>query len=55
MLKLKQTSKKQFSARSLAGVGVRNIPEKSSKAKMNLELYPSTPIRMGEIVCPFIQ
>jgi hypothetical protein len=51
MLKLKQTSKKQFSARSLAGVGVRNIPEKSSKAKMNLELYPKTPIRMGEQEC----
>ena len=47
LLKLKQTSKKGFSARSTASVGRKELPEKSSAAKYNKEMYPRTPIRLG--------
>lgn len=48
MIRLKQTSKKGFSSRSLAGIGVKNVPEKSNKAKLHQELYPKTPIKAGD-------
>ena len=48
VIKLKQTSKKGFSARSTGSVNKRGLPEKSVKAKIHQELYPRTPIRMGE-------
>lgn len=48
MIRLKQTSKKGFSARSLSGIGVKNVPEKSNKAKLHQELYPKTPIKAGD-------
>lgn len=48
MIRLKQTSKKNFSSRSLAGIGVKNVPEKSNKAKLHQELYPKTPIKVGD-------
>lgn len=47
MIKLKQTSKKGFSARSLSGVGIDSLPSKTNKLKKNEELYSKTPIRMG--------
>ena len=47
MMKLKQNSKKGFSARSTGALSKKGVPEKSSKAKYNQELYSTTPIRIG--------
>lgn len=44
VIKLKQTSKKGFSARSAGNLSMRGVPEKSNKAN---ELYSKTPVRVG--------
>lgn len=48
IIKLKQSSQKGFSARSTGALNRKGVPEKSTKAKNNLELYSKTPIRIGE-------
>lgn len=48
VIKLKQTSKKGFSARSTGSLSRRGLPEKSNKAKTHQEQYSKTPIRMGD-------
>lgn len=48
-MKLKQTSKKNFSCRSLSSINQSGNPSKSNSAKINQSLYPTTPIRiLGE-------
>jgi hypothetical protein len=47
MLKMKQTSKKGFSSRSTGTVSKQGVPSKSSKAKVNLDSWSKTPIRVG--------
>ena len=49
MIKLKQSSKKGFSARSTGSLNRRGIPDKSYKNKVHQDLYSSTPIRIGLI------
>lgn len=44
VIKLKQTSKKGFSARSTGNLSMRGVPEKSNKTK---DLYSKTPVRIG--------
>lgn len=48
MIKLKQSSKKGFSARSTGSLSRRGIPDKSYKNKVHQDLYSSTPIRIGD-------
>lgn len=48
MIKLKQSSKKGFSARSTGALSKRGVPEKSIKTKTHQDLYSSTPIRIGD-------
>lgn len=48
VIKLKQTSKKGFSARSTGSISKKGVPEKSDKAKIHQELYSKTPIRIGD-------
>lgn len=48
MIKLKQSSKKGFSARSAGALSKRGVPEKSFKNKAHQELHSTTPIRQGE-------
>lgn len=48
VIKLKQTSKKNFMARSTGSLSKRGTPDKSSKEKENQELYSKTPIRIGD-------
>lgn len=48
MIKLKQSSKKGFSARSTGALSKRGVPDKSYKARDHLELYSQTPIRIGK-------
>ena len=48
MMKLKQSSKKGFSARSTGALSKRGVPEKSFKTKQHQDLYSSTPIRIGK-------
>ena len=48
MLVLKQTSNKNFSARSTARIDKKGLPAKSSDKKQNLAAYSRTPIRIGE-------
>lgn len=48
MIKLKQSSKKGFSARSTGSLSRRGIPDKSYKNKTHQDLYSSTPIRIGD-------
>ena len=47
IIKMKQTSKKGFSARATGSVSKAGLPSKSSKAKVNLEGWSHTPIRIG--------
>ena len=47
MFKLLQTDKKSFMSRSLAGIGVKNVPEKDNKSKTHHDLYAKTPVRKG--------
>ena len=46
ILKLKQTSRKGFSARSTGSVNAKGLPERSYKNKSFTELHSSTPIRL---------
>ena len=48
ILKLKQTSRKGFSARGTGSVNSKGLPERSHKNKNFTELMSSTPIRFGE-------
>lgn len=48
IMKLKQTSKKGFSARGTGSINQKGLPERSYKNKSFTELYSSTPIRFGE-------
>lgn len=48
MMKLKQTSKKGFSARSTGALSKKGVPDKSYKTKNHQDLYSSTPIRIGD-------
>lgn len=45
---LKQTSGKQFSARSTGRIDRKNLPQKSSDKKNNRSTYSETPIMIGE-------
>lgn len=47
-IKLKQTSIKGFSARSMGAINSKGLPERSYKSKSHLEKNSSTPIRFGE-------
>ena len=47
MIKLKQTSEKNFSARSTGSLSQQGVPEKSNKVRTNEKLYPTTPIAIG--------
>lgn len=47
IFKLKQTAKKNFSVRSTGYLSQRGLPDKSSKAKHNQQLYSTTPITIG--------
>ena len=47
-MKLKQTSRKGYSARSMGAVNSKNLPERSYKSRAHLEITSSTPIRFGE-------
>jgi len=47
VMKLMQTAKKGFSARSTGSLSRKGLPEKSNKAKTHQELYSKTPIRIG--------
>jgi DNA-directed RNA polymerase beta subunit len=47
IIKMKQTSKKGFSGRSTGSISKQGVPSKSSKAKVNLESWSHTPIRVG--------
>lgn len=46
-MKLKQDSKKGFSARSMGALNRKELPDKSYKSKNNQDLYSTTPIRDG--------
>lgn len=48
MIKMKQTSKKGFSARSTGALSRKGVPDKSYRNKAHQDLYSSTPIRIGE-------
>lgn len=48
IMKLKQTSKKGFSARGTGAINRKGLPERSYKNKVHQELYSSTAIRFGE-------
>lgn len=47
VIKLKQTSKKNFSARSTGYLSQKGLPDKTSKLKNNQQLYSTTPIKLG--------
>lgn len=46
-MKLRQTSKKGYTARSTGSISTLGVPEKSSKSKQYQDLNPHTPIRSG--------
>lgn len=48
VMKLKQTSRKGYSARSMGAINSKNLPERSYKSRAHLEITSSTPIRFGE-------
>lgn len=48
IMKLKQSSKKNYSARSTGAINRRSLPERSYKNKVHQEMYSSTAIRFGE-------
>ena len=47
IIRLKQTAKKNFSARSTGYLSQKGLPDKSNKAKHNQQLYSTTPIKIG--------
>ena len=48
IIKLKQTSKKGFSARNTGSINPKGLPERSYKVKTHQELSSEKPIRFGE-------
>lgn len=46
-MKLKQNSKKAFSACALSAINEQNLPMKSKRAKDGLELFPKATVRFG--------
>lgn len=46
-MKLRQTSKKGYTARATGSISTLGVPEKSSKSKQYQDLNPRTPIRSG--------
>jgi DNA-directed RNA polymerase beta subunit len=48
-MKLKHEAKSKFSARSSSYLNLKNIPSKSTRFKENQQLYPKTPIKVGEM------
>lgn len=47
-IRLKQTSEKGFSGRSLGAISSGNVPAKSNSAKIHTALFKETPIRFGQ-------
>jgi hypothetical protein len=47
IIKMKQNSKKGFSARATGTTSKQGLPSKSNKAKINLDPWSKTPIRIG--------
>lgn len=47
IIRLKQTAKKNFSARSTGYLSQKGLPDKSNKSKHNQQLYSTTPIKIG--------
>lgn len=47
MIKLKQDSEKNFSARATGSLSQQGLPEKSNKVRTNEMLYSNTPITLG--------
>lgn len=47
IIKLKQSSKKGFSARSLGFVNMKGLPDKTDRLRNNLQMYSTTPIKNG--------
>ena len=50
-MKLKQTSRKGYSARSEGALNSKSLPEKSYKSRAHLEKASSKPIRFGKRIC----
>ncbi len=50
MMKLKQNSKKGFSARSTGALSKKGIPDRSFRNKNHQDLFSSTPIRIGGFI-----
>src|SRR5690606_14746095 len=48
-LRLKHEPMSKFSARSSSYMNLKNIPSKSTRYKENQQLYPRTPIKIGEM------
>lgn len=48
MMRLKQDSKKGFSARSTGALSKKGVPAKTNKSKKHQDLYSTTPIRIGD-------
>ncbi len=48
IMKLKQSDKRGFSARSTGAIDMKGLPTRSHKSKSHLERFSETPIRMGE-------
>lgn len=48
VMKLKQTSKKNFSVRNNGSIDSKELPSRSYKSRSHQELHPSTPITFGE-------
>jgi DNA-directed RNA polymerase beta subunit len=48
-IKLKHEASSKFSARSSSYLNLKNIPSKSTRFKENQQLYPKTPIKIGEM------
>lgn len=48
LMKLKQSDKRGFSARSTGAIDMKGLPTRSHKSKSHLERVSETPIRMGE-------
>ena len=47
IIKLKQSSKKGFSARSLGFINMKGLPDKTDRMRNNLQIYSTTPIKNG--------
>ena len=47
VLKLKQSSKKGFSGRSIGYINMKGLPDKTNRMRTNLQIYSTTPIKNG--------